>query len=72
MVSLFRIVIINRDDHEFDIVELYNRVMHNKHVQLILYPYRDESEGYQIFYKIYASMTCYIILLVLYLLMKYQ
>ena len=60
------------NNNDFDIIEIYNNVMNNKQVKLLLNPFKDESEACQICYKIYACITCFIVLIVLYILLKYQ
>jgi hypothetical protein len=60
------------NNNDFDMIEIYNQVMSNKQVQLLLNPFSDESEACQICYKIYACITCFIIVIVIYILLKYQ
>jgi hypothetical protein len=61
-----------RINNDFDIIEIYNKVMNNKQVKLLLNPFKDESLACQICYKICGCITCFIVVLVLYSLLKYQ
>ena len=50
----------------------FNELINNKKVSYIINPFQDESKGVQMCYKIYSTITCLIILLVLLLSIFYS
>ena len=50
----------------------FNEFINNKKVSYIINPFQDESKGVQMCYKIYSTITCIIILLVILLSIFYS
>ena len=60
------------EDYLEKIKQTYSDFITNKQVRSVMCPFDEESEGCQICYKVCATITCLIFLLVLYLICIYK
>lgn len=65
---------IQKENEDFitSVKRNFNEFINNKKVSYIINPFQDESKGVQMCYKIYSTITCIIILLVILLSIFYS
>lgn len=54
------------------LTSLYQSVINNKAISIIINPFQDDAPGVRLCYKIYSAITCFTILLVILLLIFYS
>jgi hypothetical protein len=60
------------DQSENKVITLFKECINSRQVKIIINPFSDSSEGCQLCYKICAGLTCFLVILILYLMLTYQ